>query len=45
LEIAKAEYEVLRTELTDIHDKRIPEIEKLMTEAGAPWLEGQSIPE
>jgi photosystem II stability/assembly factor-like uncharacterized protein len=45
LEIAKSEYEVLRTELADIHDKRIPEIEKLMTEAGAPWMEGQPIPE
>jgi photosystem II stability/assembly factor-like uncharacterized protein len=45
LEIAKSEYEVFRAELADIHDRRIPEIEKLMTEAGAPWMEGQPIPE
>lgn len=45
LEIAKSEYEVLRAELADIHDRRIPETEKRMTEAGAPWIEGQAIPE
>ncbi len=45
LELAKAEYEALRTRLTDIHDRRIPEIEKLLIDAGAPWMEGQPIPE
>jgi photosystem II stability/assembly factor-like uncharacterized protein len=45
LEIAKSEYEIIKAELVDIHDKRIPEIERLMMEAGAPWIEGQPIPE
>lgn len=45
LEIAKTMYEVIRAELADIHDRRIPEIEKLLTAAGAPWMEGQPIPE
>ncbi len=45
LAIAKSEYETFRAQLADIHDRRIPETEKLMTEAGAPWMEGQPIPE
>jgi photosystem II stability/assembly factor-like uncharacterized protein len=45
LEIAKSEYEIFRAELADIHERRIPEVEKRMTEAGAPWMEGLPIPE
>jgi hypothetical protein len=45
LEIAKSEYEALKTELNDIHERRIPETEKLLIDAGAPWMEGQPIPE
>ncbi len=45
LVIAKSEYEDFKTKLNDIHDRRIPETEKLMKKAGAPWMEGQPIPE
>lgn len=45
LEIAKSEIQQLRIELNEIVEKELPEIEKALRDAGAPWMEGQTIPE
>ena len=44
-EIAREEFKAIRTELEEIRVSRIPEIIKILIEAGAPWFEGQPIPE
>ena len=45
LELAVEEFNSLKNELMDIRENRIPAIEKMMIEAGAPWIEGQPFPE
>jgi hypothetical protein len=45
LEIATAEFQQLRKELDEIIDTKLPHIEQALRDAGAPWMEGQSIPE
>ncbi len=44
-DIAKAEFSVVKSELEEIVNNQIPELEKLTMEMGAPWIEGQDIPE
>ncbi len=36
---------VIKTELEDIRQNQIPALEKQLTEAGAPWIEGQDLPD
>jgi hypothetical protein len=45
LEIAKSQFADIREKLEHIRLNRIPELEKALQEAGAPWIEGQPIPE
>lgn len=45
LEIAEDLYQKLKSDMSNILDIQIPLIEKEMMEAGAPWVEGQAIPE
>lgn len=44
LEIAKSKFREIKIEVDKIVDIEIPEIEKQLIDAGAPWLEGQEIP-
>ncbi|UCH84905.1 MAG: glycosyl hydrolase, partial [Candidatus Latescibacterota bacterium] len=44
-DIASREYAALKAALEDIVDRQLPQIEKALIEAGAPWVEGQPIPE
>jgi photosystem II stability/assembly factor-like uncharacterized protein len=45
LEIARSEVNDLKSKLDKILKLDIPELEKELSEAGAPWMEGQDIPE
>ena len=45
LGIAKVKFEVARTQLENIRKDRIPSLEKMLEAAGAPWIEGQDLPE
>jgi hypothetical protein len=44
-DIARSEFAELRTVLEDIVGQQLPEMERALVEAGAPWIEGQPIPE
>ncbi len=44
MEIAKEEYRKLSQKAKGLLNGKIPSLEKLLREAGAPWIEGQSIP-
>ena len=44
-DIAKAEFSIVKYELEKIVNNQIPNLEKLTMEMGAPWIEGQPIPE
>ena len=44
-EIAKEEYAIVKSQLEEIRKVKIPALEKLLTEAGAPWIEGQDLPD
>ena len=44
-EIAEKEFKVFKAKLDEIVLKQLPEFEKSLIEAGAPWVEGQPIPE
>jgi len=44
LEIAKKQFEEIKSELETIVNVRIPKIEKLLLDSNAPWFEGQEIP-
>jgi hypothetical protein len=44
LEIAKEEYSEIKLEVEDIRRIQIPAVEKLLINAGAPWIEGQPLP-
>ena len=41
LEIAEAEFQDLKASLDEIINNKMPEMEKALIDAGAPWLEGQ----
>ncbi len=45
LEIAAAEFRELRGKLDSILEEQLPNLEKAMQDAGAPWIKGQPIPE
>ncbi len=45
LEIAGEEFVVIKAELEKILNEDIPKLEKALIEAGAPWIDGQPIPE
>jgi photosystem II stability/assembly factor-like uncharacterized protein len=45
LEIAETEFKQLRKYLNEIVNIKLPQIEKSLRDAGAPWMEGQPIPE
>jgi hypothetical protein len=44
-EIAQKQFVEIKAVLEDILDRRMPVVEKALREAGAPWMEGQPIPE
>ncbi|MEJ2721315.1 MAG: glycosyl hydrolase, partial [bacterium] len=43
-DIADAEFAELKTVLQNIVDRRLPEVERALNRAGAPWVEGQPLP-
>ncbi len=45
LEIARAQFTELKSELEYIVNIKMPQVEKAIIEAGAPWVEGQDLPE
>ena len=44
LEIANQQFIEIRNKLEQILDDQIPQLEKLLKDAGAPWIEGQGLP-
>ena len=42
--IAESQFAELKASLEDIVNRQLPEMEKAVMQAGAPWLEGQPIP-
>lgn len=45
LEIAEIQYKNLKSELDNILTVQLPGLEKALRDAGAPWIEGQPLPE
>lgn len=45
LEIAEEEIEIMKAELIVLLDEKIPAMEAALEAAGAPWIEGQALPE
>ncbi len=45
LDIAYSEFEKLKAQLENILERRLPAMEKALMETGAPWIEGQPLPE
>lgn len=45
LEIAQSMYEVLRNKLEVLRQQSLPDIEQALIELGAPFIEGQTLPE
>ncbi|MCB2222224.1 MAG: glycosyl hydrolase [Bacteroidetes bacterium] len=45
LQIAQSEMDAFKPQLEEIRTQRIPELEALLSESGAPWIEGQPLPE
>jgi hypothetical protein len=45
LEIAEIQFKDFKSRLETIRDEALPALEKALIEAGAPWVEGQPIPE
>ena len=45
LEIANIRFGEFKTALEDIIGEKLPELEKALQDAGAPWVKGQPIPE
>jgi hypothetical protein len=45
LKIAGNEFRTVKAELDIIVNDRLPKIERAMIDAGAPWMEGQPIPD
>ena len=44
LEIAKKQFLPIKNKIENIVTNKIPEIEKELVAAGAPWFEGQQLP-
>jgi hypothetical protein len=44
-DIAGSQFAKLKAALEDIVDRQLPEMERALSRAGAPWIEGQPIPE
>ena len=44
-EIAQEQFAVIQADLNILLDEKIPAMEKALEEAGAPWIEGQALPE
>ena len=44
-DIASQEFEIFKPKLETIRSEKIPKLEQLLIDAGAPWIEGQPIPE
>jgi len=45
LKIAQFQFKELKSILDNILTKQMPEIEEALRKAGAPWVEGQPLPE
>ncbi|OVE79980.1 hypothetical protein BVY01_01120 [bacterium I07] len=45
LEIAHEQFKEFKHSLEEIVEKKLPEFEKVLQDAGAPWVKGQPIPE
>jgi hypothetical protein len=45
LQYAQSEFALFKPKLEVIRSEKIPALEKVLMEAGAPWIEGQPIPE
>jgi hypothetical protein len=45
LEIAKSQFADFKIELEKLINAEIPKFEKSLINAGAPWVEGQPLPE
>jgi len=45
LEIAMEEHEVIREEVEVLLNEKIPALEKELEASGAPWIQGQALPE
>jgi hypothetical protein len=45
LEIAKKEFLEFKAKLEEVLNRQLPQLEKDLQQAGAPWLEGQEIPD
>lgn len=45
LEIAASEFGNVKTSLETILNERLPKLQKAMQDAGAPWIEGEPIPD
>jgi len=45
LEYAKNAYRLIRAKVVDIMEQRLPALEQELIGAGAPWIEGQPLPE
>ena len=45
LEIGNQEFEIIKAELENIKDLRIPDLQAKLKDTGAPWMEGMPIPE
>lgn len=45
LTVAKQEFNDIRNQFETIRTQTIPQLEKALTEAGAPWMRGQPVPE
>jgi hypothetical protein len=45
LEIANTQYQLVKAQLEDIRQNRLPLLEAQLTAAGAPWMRGQPLPE
>ena len=43
--IAQEQYEIIKADLNSLVNEKIPSMEKALEEAGAPWIEGQALPE
>ena len=44
IEIARKQFQEIRSEFENILTVQIPNLEKALQDAGAPWFEGQAIP-
>jgi photosystem II stability/assembly factor-like uncharacterized protein len=45
LEIATTQFQKFKSDLDDVLNQQLPQFEKSLQDAGAPWLEGQPIPD